>query len=252
MSENIAIKIEKVSKSFNLPDLRAPLLRERFVNLFQPTAKVRFKALEDISLNIKKGEILGIIGQNGSGKSTLLKIMSGIYIPTSGKIKTSGDLVSFLELGIGFNPELSGYENIYLNGLILGMSRKEIDSKFSSIFEFSGIDERFLSAPIKTYSAGMQLRLSFSVAAHVDADIYVFDEIIAVGDAAFQEKSRKIFKQFIRDGKTIIVASHALKDIEKLVDNCLYLDRGQVMYYGKPKTAVLKYQDALGVERART
>jgi len=241
MTEKYAVKIEAVSKNFYLPDLKVPLLRERFVNVFKPKKSVNFQALEDISIQIKKGEIFGIIGQNGCGKSTLLKLIAGIYSPTSGKIKIDGEVVSFLELGIGFNPELSGYENIYLNGLILGMTRREIKDKFSSIFEYSGIDERFLSAPVKAYSSGMQLRLSFSIAAHVDADIYVFDEIISVGDAAFQKKSKKTFKRFLDQGKTIIVASHALEDIKKLTNNCLYLEAGRTAYCGDPKTAVGKY-----------
>ncbi len=203
--------------------------------------KEEFWALRDINLNIGKGEIIGIIGANGAGKSTLLKILTGITPPTEGEIIIRGRVASLLEVGTGFHPELTGRENIFLNGAILGMTRREIAQKFDEIVAFAGID-KFLDTPVKRYSSGMYVRLAFSVAAHMEPDILLVDEVLAVGDAEFQKKCLGKMEEVTRkDGRTILFVSHNMGAIQKLCQKTAVLDQGKVIHFGDTQKAIALY-----------
>ena len=194
-------------------------------------------AIDNISLKVNKGEILGVIGQNGAGKSTLLKILSRITAPTSGSIKIKGRIASLLEVGTGFHPELTGLENIYTNGAILGMKRKEIDNKIKDIVEFSGV-EKYIHTPVKRYSTGMRVRLAFAVAAHLEPEILLIDEVLAVGDASFQDKCINRMGEISKEGRTIIFVSHQLDKISELCDRCIVIEGGQIVMESNPKEAI--------------
>lgn len=199
-----------------------------------------FWALKDISFSISLGEVVGIIGHNGSGKSTLLKILSRIVEPTEGKVVLRGKVASLLEVGTGFNPELTGRENVYLNGAILGMKRKEIARKFKDIVDFAGV-EKFIDTPVKRYSSGMYVRLAFSVAAHLDSDILLVDEVLAVGDTEFQEKCLNKMNSLAHDGRTVLFVSHDLNAIKNLCQTCILLDSGYLTYFGPSSEAINHY-----------
>jgi lipopolysaccharide transport system ATP-binding protein len=203
--------------------------------------KEEFWALRDINFEINKGEIIGVIGRNGAGKSTLLKILTGITPPTTGEIKLKGKIASLLEVGTGFHPELTGRENIFLNGAIMGMTQREIEKKFDDIVEFSGI-EKFLDTPVKRYSSGMYVRLAFSVAAHLEPDILLVDEVLAVGDAEFQKKCLGKMDEVTKTaGRTIFFVSHNMQAIERLCTKCILLDGGKIIKMGKTKEVVDYY-----------
>jgi lipopolysaccharide transport system ATP-binding protein len=207
----------------------------------------RFWAVEDVSFQIAQGEVAGIIGRNGAGKSTLLKLLSRITAPTRGQIEIVGRVGSLLEVGTGFHPELTGRENIYLNGAILGMHRQEIDSKFDAIVEFAEV-ERFIDTPVKRYSSGMYLRLAFAVAAHLEPEILIVDEVLAVGDASFQKKCLGKMDEVSRQGRTVLFVSHNMVAVEKLCNRCIVLDRGRVAFDGATRAAVDYYMTASGSE----
>lgn len=200
-------------------------------------------ALRDISFNVKRGEVLGIIGRNGAGKSTLLKIMSRITPPTSGMAMLKGRISSLLEVGTGFHPELTGRENIYLNGTILGMKRNEIKQKFDEIVDFSGIG-KFLDTPVKRYSSGMRVRLAFSVAAHLEPEILIVDEVLAVGDAEFQKKCIKKMESVGKGGRTVVFVSHSMSAISRLCDRAIVLDNGRVKMDGPTYKAIATYMES--------
>lgn len=202
-----------------------------------------FNALEDINLSIAEGDVVGIIGPNGAGKSTLLKILSRITYPTKGKIIINGSLSSLLEVGVGFHPELTGRDNIYLNGAIHGMSRKEIDRKFESIVDFSGL-ELFLDTPVKQYSSGMYVRLAFSVSAHLDTSILLLDEVLGVGDLEFKKKSLQKIAEKLNEGRTIIMVSHQLDMLRSLCVKGIYLDNGKIIETGKMNNVIENYLSA--------
>ena len=210
MSNDIAISVKNVSKNFALPHEKADSVKSVFVNPFNKNRR-KFEvqhALSDISFDIPKGEFFGIVGRNGSGKSTLLKIIAGIYVPNSGSVTVNGRLVPFIELGVGFNPELTGRENVYLNGALMGFSEKEVNRKYEAIVDFAEI-ERFMDQKLKNYSSGMQVRLAFSVATILaDSEVLLIDEVLAVGDADFQRKCFEYFKKLKKDKKTVIFVSH--------------------------------------------
>ena len=209
-----------------------------------------FWALKDISLTIEQGQVVGIVGRNGSGKSTLLKIIAQITAPTTGEVRLRGRTGTLLEVGTGFHPELTGRENVYLNGAILGMNRLEIDRKFDEIVDFSGV-EAFIDTPVKRYSSGMHTRLAFSIAAHLDPEILIIDEVLAVGDAEFQRKCLAKMKSVTSDGRTVVFVSHNMMTITSLCSQCIFLDRGELRATGAPhKIADLYFSDGAGNARA--
>lgn len=223
--------------------IRSPFkfAKEKVKNVTGIGTKEEFWALNDVNFNIKPGEVVGIIGRNGAGKSTLLKILTGITPPTTGEIKMRGRVASLLEVGTGFHPELTGRENVFLNGAILGMSRKEIASNFDKIVEFAGI-EKFLDTPVKYYSSGMYVRLAFSVAAHLEPDILLVDEVLAVGDAEFQKKCLGKMEEVTRkNGRTILFVSHNMAAIQNLCKSCILLEKGKVKMIGDTQTVVSHY-----------
>ena len=234
-----AIVVEHVSKNFRL-------YRER--NRYIKSAVLRgrraryeeFWALDDVSFEVDHGATVGLIGSNGSGKSTMLKCLTGIYRPDKGKIALDGSVAALLELGAGFHPELSGRENIFLNAAILGMSKKEAERQFDSIVDFAGLD-RFIDTPVKNYSSGMTVRLGFSIASHVDPDILLIDEVLSVGDQAFQRKSNDRIEQFRRDGKTIVVVSHSLSSIQQLCKEVIWLEKGTIRQRGAAADVIANY-----------
>jgi ABC-type polysaccharide/polyol phosphate transport system ATPase subunit len=239
MDNNIAIKVSGVSKTFRIPHEKISSLRGAFVNAFRKNSYEEFNALDDVTFSVKKGEFFGIIGRNGSGKSTLLKILAGIYQPDQGKVEIDGLISPFLELGIGFNPELSGRDNVYLNATVLGMTKKQIDAKFNDIVAFSEL-ERFIDQKLKNYSSGMQVRLAFSVAIHANRDILLMDEVLAVGDAPFQEKCFTFFRN-MRGKKTILFVSHDMTSMKKFCDRMMLLQNGKIIKIGNTKEVVNKY-----------
>ncbi|KPQ19466.1 MAG: ABC-type lipopolysaccharide export system ATPase component RfbB [Algoriphagus marincola HL-49] len=216
------------------------LKRLRDLNRFGEEDESVFWALKDVSFEVKEGEVLGIIGKNGAGKSTLLKILSQITEPTSGKIEIHGRVASLLEVGTGFHPELSGRENIYMNGTILGMTRREIDSKLDEIIDFSGV-EKFIDTPVKFYSSGMKVRLGFSVAAHLDPEILIVDEVLAVGDYEFQARCLGKMESVSKSGRTVLFVSHNLEAVKSLCSRGIVLNQGEILFNGSVKLAVQNY-----------
>ena len=227
MNNDIAISLKKVKKTFWIPHEQINTFKSLFLMPFK-LKKMKwnaYEALKEISLDIKKGEIIGIIGRNGSGKSTLLKMIAGIYSIDEGKITVDGRIVPFLELGVGFHPELSARENIYLNGAILGMKRTEIDKRFDEIVDFAEV-RNFLDTPIKNFSSGMLVRLAFSIAIRAEGDIFILDEVLAVGDAKFQEKSKLEMYKLRDKGKTVIFVSHSMAAIKDFCTRVVCIDKG--------------------------
>ncbi|NCU28272.1 MAG: ATP-binding cassette domain-containing protein [Candidatus Moranbacteria bacterium] len=240
-----AIVVKNVSKRFVIPHEKVSTLKGAFVNYFKKKKSNEiFDALKDVSFEVKKGEFFGIIGRNGSGKSTLLKILAGIYVPNKGSVKIHGRISPFLELGIGFNPELSGRDNIYLNGTVLGLTKKQIDEKFNDIVAFSEL-ERFIDQKLKNYSSGMSVRLAFSVAIHANRDILLMDEVLAVGDTNFQQKCLDYFCKLKEQGKTIILVSHSQKSIEDYCDRIIMLENGEIIKKGAPSEVFALYNSIL-------
>jgi len=237
---SLVIKLTNISKTFKIPKEKMDSLQERLLNFKFKSDKRPFYALSNINLQVKSGEWLGIIGPNGSGKSTLLKLIAGIYEPDKGQIEVNGHLVPFLELGVGFNPDLSAKDNIFLNGVILGMTRKKIQRKLNTIINFANI-KPFVHQKLKNFSNGMQIRLGFSIAFQTPGDIYLLDEILAVGDYQFQRKANKVFKHMKRQGKTAILVSHDLDHIRKYCDKAIWLDHGKIINYGTPKSVINQY-----------
>lgn len=199
-------------------------------------------ALKNVSFSVKKGSTVGVIGTNGSGKTTLLKTIANIFKPDSGEVKIYEKSVSLLTLGAGFQPELSGIENIYLNGLILGLKKNEIDSKLEEMINFSELED-FINYPIKTYSSGMKTRLAFSIACHIEPDILLIDEILGVGDESFKNKSQKKLEELINENRTVLMASHNLSAIRKLCNAVLWLHKGELMAYGETEEVIKKYRE---------
>ena len=258
---NTAIKVENLSKVYRLGELGTGTLSHDLNRWF---AKMRGKedpylligeendrlskggdvvfSLKDVNFEVAQGEAVGIIGRNGAGKSTLLKILSRITSPSAGRVHLRGRVASLLEVGTGFHPELTGRENIYLNGAIMGMRKKEIESKLDEIIDFSGV-ERYINTPVKRYSSGMYVRLAFAVAAHLESEILIVDEVLAVGDERFNQKCDAVFKNFFEQQKTIVIVSHSLEMLRKTCHKILLLSRGQVIFYGDPEAAISMYLD---------
>ncbi len=238
------IRVENVTQRFRLIQERPDTLRELFSKFFRHNSEVHdFDAVKNVSFEVQQGEILGIIGRNGSGKSTLLKLMAGVYRPTAGRVQVEGTVAPLIELGAGFHGELTGRENVLMNGLIMGYSKKEMLSREQSIIDFADIGD-FIDSPVKQYSSGMYMRLAFAVATEVNPDILVVDEILAVGDMAFQRKSFERLEKFRRSGKTIVYVAHSMKDIREHCSRVIYLDRGEVVADGDPAEVVELYTSA--------
>ncbi|MCU0598569.1 MAG: ABC transporter ATP-binding protein [Desulfobacterales bacterium] len=240
MKTDTVISVKNLYKTFRIPHKKIDSMRKAFVNGFSRNTHEEFKALDDVSFEVKKGEFLGIIGRNGSGKSTLLKILAGVYSGDSGEININGRISPFLELGIGFNPELSGRDNVYMNATVLGLSKRDIDQRFDSIVDFSEI-KRFIDQQVKNYSSGMKSRLAFSVAIHVNRDILLMDEVLAVGDISFEDKCYGVFKEFKKTGKTVILVTHAMDVVDEFCDRVLILDRSRIVNGGNPEQMVKQY-----------
>jgi len=245
MSE--AIIVDKLSKKYVLGTLqRDTMLRERLISLLRAPFRKRSDAantlwaLRDVSFRVSKGEVVGIIGRNGAGKSTLLKILSKITYPSSGQVRVQGRVASLLEVGTGFHEELTGRENIYLNGSILGMKGWEVEAKLESIVKFAGV-ERFVDTPIKRYSSGMRLRLGFAVAAHLDPDLLIVDEVLAVGDAGFQRKCLDTMEGLRSGGRTVLFVSHNMAAVENLCSRCIWIEAGQLKMDGSPRDVIEAY-----------
>lgn len=238
--ENIAISVKNVSKEFKIPvNGQTNTLQEKFLNPFKKVEYREFKALKNLSFDVKEGEFFSVIGPNGAGKSTLLKIVSQIYVPDEGSVEVNGKLVPFLELGVGFNPDLSAKENVYLNGTILGLTKKELDEYIDDIFDFAELRE-FANMNIKNFSSGMQVRLAFSIAIRVKSDILILDEVLAVGDGEFQKKCYNYFED-IRGKKTILFVSHGLDSVKKYSDRVLWLKEDKSYEIGNPEDMVGAY-----------
>ena len=232
-SKENAIVVSHLSKSFKLPTERSWGLKQAIFNRLKGIkGYTKQEVLKDISFTVKKGEFLGIVGRNGSGKSTLLKILAGIYVPDSGTITTYGSLVPFIELGVGFNPELTGRENIYMNGAMLGFSNTEMDQMFDDIVRFAEL-EPFMDQKLKNYSSGMQVRLAFSIAIRARGDILILDEILAVGDAAFQEKCNQYFASLSKD-QTVILVTHSMENVRRFCDRAILIEHGKIIKEGNP------------------
>ena len=240
MSKDTVISVKNVSKTFKIPHEKISTMRGAFVGMFRKRSYEEFKALDNVSFEIKKGEFFGVIGRNGSGKSTLLKVLAGIYTPDSGKIEINGRISPFLELGIGFNPELSGRDNIYLNATVLGLTKKQIDQKFNDIVNFSEL-KRFIDQKIKNYSSGMQVRLAFSVAIHANRDILLMDEVLAVGDTNFQQKCLEEFSRYRDLGKTVILVTHDIGTVQRYCDRAMLLRNGKIEAIGNSEQVGSKY-----------
>ncbi len=247
-SPPLVVRVQSVSKRFTVR--KDSSIKERIVTLGRAGREHRqdFWALRDVSLDIYAGTTIGLIGHNGSGKSTLLKVIGGIIDPTSGAVEGRGRLAALLELGAGFHPDLTGRENVYLNASVLGLSREETDDKFDDIVAFSGIGD-FIDTQVKFYSSGMYVRLAFAVAVHTDPDILLVDEVLAVGDEAFQRKCLDKIRTFQSEGRTIIIVSHSLGQITELCDRAVLLNAGEIVYDGEAMGAVARFRDLLEVRR---
>jgi ABC-type polysaccharide/polyol phosphate transport system ATPase subunit len=237
-----AVSINGVSKVFRLPRQRYSTLKERALHPFRSRIIDELHAVNDVSLDIHQGEFFGIVGRNGSGKSTLLKCMAGIYEPSTGSVGVSGRLSPFIELGVGLNPDLTARDNVIINAVMLGLSRKQARDRFDDIIEFAGL-EGFLDLKLKNYSSGMAVRLAFSVAIQVDADVLLVDEVLAVGDAAFQQKCFEQFHRLKREGKTIVLVTHDMAAVERFCDRAMLLERGDVIDIGEPHAVAREYNE---------
>lgn len=240
-NKKIAVKVEHVSKFFKLPTESTQSLRTALVNRFKGIKGYKEQhVLKDINFEVEEGDFFGIVGRNGSGKSTLLKIISQIYVPEKGTVTVNGKLVSFIELGVGFNPELTGRENVYLNGAMLGFTTQEIDAMYNEIVEFAELNE-FMNQKLKNYSSGMQVRLAFSVAIKAQGDILILDEVLAVGDEAFQRKCNDYFLERKKSGKTTILVTHDMGAVKKYCNKAVLIEHGLVKAYGEPFDVANQY-----------
>jgi ABC-2 type transport system ATP-binding protein len=241
-----AIVVDNLKKEFTLPQHRYSSIKQAFVNLGRKNPKKKQQVLKGVSFQVNKGEFYGIIGRNGSGKSTLLKTLAGVYYPSKGSVNLHGSLTPFIELGVGFNPELSGRDNVFLNGALLGFSRKEMREMYDDIVEFAEL-EAFMDQKLKNYSSGMQVRLAFSIAIRAKSDILLIDEVLAVGDVNFQKKCMTVFEDLKREGRTIVFVSHSMDYVRQFCDHVVVLSGGEVLYDGDPEKAIDTY-NKLNVE----
>jgi ABC-type polysaccharide/polyol phosphate transport system ATPase subunit len=241
---NVAIKVSNLHKSFKLPHETTSGAKQALLNIFKKNKKKGYEiqhVLKGIDFTVNKGDFFGIVGRNGSGKSTLLKLLSGIYSPNEGEIVADGSIVPFIELGVGFNPELTGRENIFLNGALLGFSRNEMLAMYDEIVEFAEL-EKFMDQKLKNYSSGMQVRLAFSIAIKAQGDILILDEVLAVGDEDFQRKCNNFFAQIKKDkSKTVILVTHSMGDVKRYCNKALLLEKGKIISMGDPDSVAEDY-----------
>ena len=238
---DIAISVKNLHKSFKLPTEQAFGLKQAIFNRLRGIKGYKEqKVLRGLSFDIKKGEFVGIIGRNGSGKSTLLKILAGIYYPEQGEITVDGSLIPFIELGVGFNPELTGRENVYMNGALLGFSNEEMDTMYDDIWDFAELND-FQDQKLKNYSSGMQVRLAFSIAIRAQGDILLLDEVLAVGDAAFQKKCSSYFASLKDHNQTVILVTHSMDNVRKFCDRAILIEAGKIVQDGDPKEVADAY-----------
>lgn len=231
---DIAISVKNLHKSFNLPTEQAFGLKQAIFNRLRGIKGYKEqKVLRGLNFEIKKGEFIGIVGRNGSGKSTLLKILAGIYYPEKGEITVNGTLVPFIELGVGFNPELTGRENVYMNGALLGYSNEEMDAMYDDIWKFAELED-FQDQKLKNYSSGMQVRLAFSIAIRAKGDILLLDEVLAVGDAAFQQKCNDYFASLKDSNQTVVLVTHSMENVRKFCNRALLIENGEIIKEGDP------------------
>jgi len=241
----LRIHFENVVQRYRVIRERPDSLREAFTKIFRGNSGTHdFEALRGISFDVEDGEVLGLIGRNGSGKSTALKLIAGVFEPTSGKAEVSGKVAPMIELGAGFHIDLTGRENIVINGLMLGLTRKEVMAREQSIIEFAGLGE-FIDSPVKQYSSGMFMRLAFSIATETDPDILLIDEILAVGDAEFQEKCDARIQDFRHRGKTIVFVSHSPILVRRICDRAILLDHGKILADGRPEQVIEMYENLI-------
>src|SRR5690242_9683233 len=237
-----AIVVDRLHKSFRLPQRRYSTLKERVLHPLRSQRYEELHAVNDLSLTVGRGEFFGIVGRNGSGKSTLLKCLAGIYRPDAGRIAIHGRLSPFIELGVGFNPDLTARDNIVINAVMMGLSRREARQRFESIIAFAELEE-FVDLKLKNYSSGMAVRLGFATAIQVDADILLVDEVLAVGDAAFQQKCFEEFTRLREEGKTIVFVTHDMHAVERFCDRAMLIERGEVLEIGGPRAVALAYNE---------
>lgn len=233
-SDEIAIRIKDIHKEFILPQSKNTSFKQAAVNIVKKNNKVTQKVLDGVSFDINKGDFFGIVGRNGSGKSTLLKLIAGVYYPTAGSIAVNGGLTPFIELGVGFNPELSGRDNVYLNGALLGFDRTQMDEMYQDIVDFAEL-EPFMDQKLKNYSSGMQVRLAFSIAIKAKNDILIFDEVLAVGDEAFQRKCLDVFEDYKRSGQTVILVTHDMATVDRFCNRAALISDGKLVEIGNAR-----------------
>lgn len=242
---SVVIRVKNIHKSFKLPTERAWGLKQAIFNRIKGVkGYTEYKVLKGISFEVNKGDFLGIVGRNGSGKSTLLKILAGIYRPEKGLVEIDGSLVPFIELGVGFNYELTGRENVYLNGALLGFSNEEMDKMYEEIVEFAELKD-FMDQKLKNYSSGMQVRLAFSVAIRARGDILILDEVLAVGDAAFQQKCNDYFES-LKGEQTVILVTHSMENVRKFCNRAVLIEDGKILEEGDPEKVAKAYQGLWG------
>jgi hypothetical protein len=235
-----AIVVKDIHKEFVLPQTKNSSIKHAFVNIIKRNKKTVQKVLDGVSFTINQGDFFGVVGRNGSGKSTMLKILAGVYQPTSGDIQLNGKLTPFIELGVGFNPELSGRDNVFLNGALLGFTRKEMETMYDEIVAFAEL-EPFMDQKLKNYSSGMQVRLAFSVAIKARNDIMIFDEVLAVGDEAFQHKCIDIFEQYKASGQTVVLVTHDMETVKKFCNRAVLIQDGKIIKEGNPVQVANEY-----------
>ncbi len=244
MTKKIAIDVSEISKTFKLPHDRRNSVKSLFTSFFKPTTYEKQQALKHISFNVEYGEFFGIVGRNGCGKSTLLKMLAGIYVPSSGTIQVNGKLTAFIELGVGFNPDLTGRENVFLNGALLGFNRQEMNALYDEIVEFAEL-EQFMDQKMKNYSSGMQVRLAFSIAIRARSDILLLDEVLAVGDALFQQKCFNYFHKLKKEGKTVLLVSHDANVLRQYCTAGILIEQGEIVSHGSIDKVLGDYTEIL-------
>lgn len=242
-----AVIVQDIHKNFILPQNKNTSFKQTVVNIVKKNNKVTQKVLDGVSFEVNKGDFFGVVGRNGSGKSTLLKLLAGVYIPSSGSVQLNGNLTPFIELGVGFNPELSGRDNVFLNGALLGFDRKQMSKMYDEIVAFAEL-EPFMDQKLKNYSSGMQVRLAFSIAIKAKNEILIFDEVLAVGDEAFQRKCLDVFEQYKAEGQTVILVTHDMETVRQYCNKALLLHEGKIIEIGNPRKVANKYSKLNQVE----